>query len=263
MLYPDSSSSVSPEFQEIATEYYSQISIEYRDLQSKSTHKRTASYEPYEVIFSQVKDAVKLGLQIPQKNTSKTNNTLKTRSIKESDSEERFSDDLDWESESDSDCDCESLIEFRTDGEFASLQKVVETMTEKLDEVVKVHNQVELDQRFQSELLKSSMLADFHERYILKALERRRLENDTIENIKKDVNLAQSVWNETLQANPMQVLENIGRNLPPKEDDIGLTATIHEMEELVEISDSSKEYSKYIPSFATRLNVDDKLFDQN
>ncbi|KAJ3320153.1 hypothetical protein HDV06_005630 [Boothiomyces sp. JEL0866] len=262
MLYPDSTSSVSPEFQEIATEYYSQFPLEIRTTQLNTTHKRTASFEPYDVLFGQIKDAVNLGLKVPAaKKSEKIRNLLQSRSFRESDSEDVFSDDLNWESESDSECDCESLIEFRTDGEFASIELAVEIMTEKLEEVEKAQNQVELDQHFQNELLKSSMLADFHERYILKALERKRLDGEA-ETAVGGMNLAQSVWKETLQANPMQFLENIGRNLPSKEEDIGLTATIHEMEELVEISESSKEYSKYIPSFATRLNVDDKLFEK-
>ncbi|KAJ3271454.1 hypothetical protein HDV01_006660 [Terramyces sp. JEL0728] len=263
MLYPDSTTTLSPDFQEIATEYYAQTTQEYRDHQSNVSHRRTASFEPYDVIFGQIKDAVKIGLQtLSNKPTRNTGANTKPRTLSDSDLEDRYSDGLDWESDSDGENDCESLIEFRTDGEFASLKAAVETMAEKLDDVVKVQNQIEMDQQFESELLKSSMLADFHERYILKALERRRLEETTNASDSNDMQLAQSVWKETMQANPMQVLENIGRNLAHQEEEIGLSATIHEMEELVEISESSKEYSKYIPSFATRLNVTDEMLDK-
>jgi hypothetical protein len=123
-----------------------------------------------------------------------------------------------------------------------------------------------LDELFQSELSRATVLAEFHERYIHRVLERRRELNDNTTNLGHFER--HRIWQETMNDHPMLALENIGRSLranparPSVLEQQDSEATIQEIvDSVVEISASSHSFSQFILTDVPQLHLDEQLLN--
>ncbi|KAJ3329887.1 hypothetical protein HDU91_003733, partial [Kappamyces sp. JEL0680] len=194
---------------------------------------------------------------------------------------------LEWEEDTNSapGSDDEALIDFRTDLESAPIYQAATSAVDMVGKPLPrpVHPEAEvvelampsaqdLNDLFHAELGKASILADFHERYILASLERKR--NSELDDPALQTHDATKAWRESIDAHPLIALEDISRSMLAKgishsgaafhhgEPAVSRQTTIRELqegEETVQLSSASKLFTGYLPLDTPRLDVDEEL----
>ena len=275
------------DFSTLAKEYQDGLPQEYLDQygNSEPSMPRSSSFEAYESLYLKMSQQVRGKLtnikQRKRKNVGKFDAKLVAGgAVEESESEVddqgATSNELYWEEDTDSTCsDSEDLIAFRNDLEFLDITKsapidIIQPLpvstklsvpSPQSDVAETIHD---LDEQFQKELSKASILADFHERYILASLERKRLGLQTTQHDSR------RLWQETIDANPLVALENISRSLlsverqtpEPHQTSSGSIRELVEGEEGITLSQRSQEYHGFIPNISPRLDIDDDFLER-
>lgn len=265
---------MSSEFSALSREYQASLDKDFISSQKEMKSSASATFEDYGKLYEKMTLQVKGKLtSLKSKKTSKLSATLAMKQAKKSrqiESESERDEDsntnnLDWEEDTNSDTcsDREELIEFRTDldvphqtSQPISIQKndAPDAITPSSTLTV-----LDLEDHFQQELSKASILADFHERYILSTLEKKR------NGIEVDLQAeARRLWQETVDANPLVALENISRSLLSGENRFESDfekqgASIREVtgdEQNIPLSQSSRHFANFIPSAAPQLDLD-------
>jgi hypothetical protein len=261
------------EFTFLSREYKSTLEQDYI-LEQEKTIPRTSSFTAYDALYSKMTASVK--------GKFKTFKRAKKDKI-ETDEEVEIEGALDWEEDTISgDISEEELIDFRSDLEYLTLPQAATSAVVDLnlnafasvalletEELIVTPSPQELNDRFHQELNKASILADFHERYILASLERRR--NSEVGNQDKTEN-ATRAWRESIDANPLIALEDISRTMLARGishsgEKIGghrPQPVLYELdtdEEVHTLSDQSKSFSSFIPGIAPRLAIDEKMIE--
>lgn len=266
---------MSSEFSALSKEYQATLDKDFLESQKEMKTSASATFEDYSSLYSKMTQQVKGKLtSLKSKKTSKLSATLAMNQAKKSrqmESESERDEDsnainLDWEEDTNSDTcsDREELIEFRTDLD----------VPHQASQPINIHPHVapdaitpsstltalDLDDHFQKELSKASILADFHERYILSTLEKKR--NGVAVDLQAE---ARRLWQETVDANPLVALENISRALLSGEARLesgaqeNQGASIRELasdEQNIPLSRGSHHFAAFIPSAAPRLDVE-------
>jgi hypothetical protein len=270
---------MSSEFLTLAKEYQATLEKEFVESQKNLKKSHSATFEDYGSLFNKMTEQVKGKLtNLKSKKTSKLSVTLafnqakKIRQMESESENDDYGNTLDWEEDTNSDTcsDREELIEFRTDLEITHQHseplsiKKNDDISESLNTPASTLTSHELDNHFQKELTKATILADFHERYILSTLEKRR------QCIPVDSNEARRLWQETVDANPLMALENISRSLlsgdlTSLEPYQTSTSTIKELtfeEQNTPLSHGSRKFANFIPSSTPKLDIDDLLLER-
>jgi hypothetical protein len=231
------------EFAELAREY----------------HESLGDYEPEKIecnAFFQSYDSMwdQIQLQV-------TNQLPKTRTKNGQD------DSLDWEFESDEELDEEEVDAFRD--EPLSRPELVERQDTFKEVEEEPTNYRVLEDHFHQELSKAHILAEFDERYIQSVLQIRRESNGNTQGL--ELGERHRLWEQTVKEHPLLVLENLSRGLmnqasrpAPRPEFVAQesTATIQGLEDdVIELSEASRTFSRFIPNTVPQLNVDQDLLE--
>ncbi|KAJ3000627.1 hypothetical protein HDV02_004312 [Globomyces sp. JEL0801] len=267
----------STSFSTLSAEYHSTLTSEYIKETSDNQHGlvRTSSYESYDKIYQKIQSTV----------IETLNNKKNSKMVDESNDSDEETDELSWETSSNTSAKTEVLLDFRPDLTTTE-QPIIYNDSNQIETEVHVPEKSvgELEQQFEKELLNSTILADFHERYIVRSLESKReaqeMEMIDIESDLDGMN-ARKAWMDVMTANPMMMLETLGRSISQSKAAAAYSSSsgdsfrkaeslpISSIDELGDdddgftLNESSRKFARFIPQVIPRLNVTEAMINEH